>query len=168
MPTSTAISVEEYLSSPEYERFEYEAGIAYEKPMPDWDHSELCIWIGILLYKYFPQFRAGAEIRSQLKSGRWRLPDIGVKHRDFPREKYAYSPLYLAIEILSEDDTPEKLFDKCQLYHEWGVPYCWVIDGVERRVWECHRNQTFIEAAEKVNAGEIELRIEELFSCLPQ
>ena len=60
------------------------------------------------------------------------------------------------------------MFDKCKLYHEWGVPYCWVIDGMERRVWECHRNHTFTEAAEKVNAGEIKLGIEELFSCLPQ
>lgn len=48
MLATVCISVEEYLSSPEYERFEYEAGVAYEKPMPNWTHSELCAWISRL------------------------------------------------------------------------------------------------------------------------
>lgn len=166
MSVSTVISVEEYLASSEYERFEYEDGVAYEKPMPNWNHSELCIWIGILLFKYFPQFRVGAEIRSRLKPNRWRLPDVGVRHESVPPEKYAYTPLYLAIEILSEDDTPEKLFEKCRLYHEWGVPYCWVIDGLERRIWECHREQTPKLVTEEISAGDIRLPVAEVFSRL--
>lgn len=164
MSVSTVISVEEYLASPEYERFEYEDGVAYEKPLPNWNHSELCAWISHLLLMYFTQFRVGVEIRSRLKPNRWRLPDIGVRHESVPPEKYAYTPLYLAIEILSEDDTPEKMFEKCRLYHEWGVLYCWVIDGLERRAWECHRGQAPVVVAEALSAGEIRLAVEEIFS----
>lgn len=63
------------------------------------------------------------------------MPDIGVRHESVPREKYAYTPLYLAIEILS-DDTPENMFEKCRLYCEWGVLYCWVVDAEGRYIWE--------------------------------
>ena len=166
MPAATFVSVEEYLSNPEYERCEYEAGVVTEKPIPDWVHGELCLWIGHLLLLYFPQFRHGTEVRSRLKEHRWRLPDISVEPLSVPRERYAYRPTYLNIEILSEDDTKEKMFGKCRLYHEWGVPYCWVIDGEERRVWEYDRNEAPREAFGELQAGEIKLSIEEMFSRL--
>ena len=108
--------------------------------------------------------RNGSPLR--LKPDRWRLPDIAVEPFSAPRERYAYRATYLNIEVLSEDDTKDKMFEKCRLYHEWGVPYCWVIDGENRRAWECHQDQTPREVREEIGAGDIQLSIQEMFARL--
>ncbi len=160
------VSLAEYLTSPEYERCEYEAGVVTEKPMPDWIHGELCSWIAHLLLLYFPKYKNGTEVRSRLKPESWKLPDLTVALRSAPRERYAYQAPYLNVEVLSEDDNREKMFPKCRLYHEWGVPYCWVIDGENRRVWEVNRGEQPTEAVDVIRAGEIELPVNEIFSRL--
>lgn len=166
MAETTLVSVDEFLSRHEFERCEYEAGVVTEKPMPNWLHGELCTWIAHLLLLYFPGYRNGTEVRSRLREDRWRLPDIAVQSADMPRENYAYSPPHLTIEVLSERDNPDSMFEKCALYHEWGVPYCWVIDGVARRAWEFNRGYSPVEVSHTLVAGEIRLNVAEVFSRL--
>jgi Uma2 family endonuclease len=42
----------------------------------------------------------------------------------------------LCVEIVSPPDRIGKLFGKCEEYHKWGVPYCWVIDPERKIAWE--------------------------------
>lgn len=42
--------------------------------------------------------------------------------------------------------------------------HCWVIDGLERRAWECHRGQAPVVVAEALSAGEIRLAVDAIFS----
>ncbi len=166
MPTTQLVSLSEYLESAQYKRFEYEAGVVTEKPMPNWKHGDLCTWIAALILKVFPHYRAAAEVRSRLKENRWRLPDIIVDERSKRGEVYAYTPPHLCIEVLSDDDTPEKIFTKCRQYHDWGVPHCWIFDPEARIAWQFERGSEPLPVTDRIAAGEIHFGVERLFQCL--
>jgi hypothetical protein len=55
---------------------------------------------------------------------------------------------------------------KCEEYHAWGVPFCWVIDPIKRTAWEYHAASEPVRAAGTLRAGELSLNLAELFSAL--
>ena len=71
----------------------------------------------------------------------------------------------LCVEILSPSQRPSELFAKCEAYHAWGVPYCWVIDPVKKLAWEYHSDSPvqLIPATGSLQAGEIAVGCNELF-----
>ena len=52
---------------------------------------------------------------------------------------------------------------KCERYHEFGVPYCWVIDPVAKRAWEAHAGQAATEQTERLTVGELSAALNEIF-----
>ena len=68
--------------------------------------------------------------------------------------------------ILSPEDRLGALLSKCEEYHAWGVPYCRVIDPVKRTAWEYHAGSEPERFRETVSAGELSVRLEDLFSEL--
>ena len=46
---------------------------------------------------------------------------------------------------------------KCEEYHAWGVPYCWVINAEKRTGWEYHvgGEPTKIDRAGVLRAAEL-------------
>lgn len=64
------------------------------------------------------------------------MPDVVVTG-DFPGP-YPTEPAALCCEILSPEDRLGAMLSKCEEYHAWGVPYCWVVDPVRRTAWEYH------------------------------
>ena len=55
-------------------------------------------------------------------------------YRDVPDE-----PPLLCIEVVSPSQLPAEMLAKCERYHGYGVPFCWVVDPVAHRAWEYHR-----------------------------
>ncbi len=51
-------------------------------------------------------------------------------------------------------------------YHEWGVPFCWVIDAQKQKAWQYHAGgePERVERGGVLRAGELNVRLEELFS----
>lgn len=161
------VSVEEYLASPAFERYEYEGGVVTEKPMPDWKHSRLCGWIIALILKFYPEYVAGPEVRARLRPDKWRLPDVMVALlEDVKRLEYATEPPHLCIEVLSKDDELEEMKKKCDSYHEWGVPYCWILDPDKRIAWHFARGSQIQQTDQSLTAGVISLSVDIVFSCL--
>jgi len=79
---------------------------------------------------------------------------------------YAEQPIYLAVEILSPDERIGKMLAKCELYHDWGgVPYCWVLDPMQRCAWNDSRGSLPRETT-TLDAGQITLTTEQIFSIL--
>ena len=169
-PVLPQVSVEEYERTPElFERHEYVDGVLIEKPVPTNKHSELQIWLGALLLKYYSWLFIGSELHSKLRERNWRLPDLAVQKLEIGRkEKYALTPLLLTIEIRSPEDKWSEIFEKFEDYHVWGVPYCWLIDPETERTWTYHKGEDFEEVTGKgqIQAGDIQLSLEEIFSRL--
>jgi Uma2 family endonuclease len=166
MEATASLSVEEYLHTSYEPKCEYVDGVLLPKSMPTWEHALLQVWVASLIMRLFPQFAAGAEVRTKLRETEYRVPDISVDYRE-RATGYAEKPIYLAIEILSPDERIGKTFAKCELYHDWGVPYCWVVDPVQRRAWSYAKGSLPAERS-TLEAGEITLPLEQIFSILDQ
>jgi Uma2 family endonuclease len=73
----------------------------------------------------------------------WRAsaPDPTAVVREAP-PTCATEPAILCIEILSPEQRLGEMLAKCEQYHAWGVPYCWMIDpgkGSAFRYRNCSR-----------------------------
>ena len=83
----------------------------------------------------------------------------------FP-EPYPIKPVFLCCEVLSAEETLGAMLGKCEEYHEWGVPHCWVIDPEKRSAWEYHKGGEPVRVTESLRAGELSVGPQELFSAL--
>ena len=104
------------------------------------------------------------ELTLRISATKYLVPDVAVAD-DFPGP-YPTEAVRLCCEILSQDDRLATMLAKCEEYHAWGVPFCWVIDPVKRAVWEYHSGGDPIRATAKLRAGEIAVTLDELFSVL--
>jgi Uma2 family endonuclease len=70
----------------------------------------------------------------------------------------------LCVEIVSPPDRVGKLFVKCEEYHKWGVPYCWVIDPEHKIAWEYFpADLEPRKVAVYLTAGPISLDLDDVF-----
>ena len=171
--TSTPlISVEEYISrfveGGEEPMCEYIDGELLPKPMPTRGHSQVQANIIFNIGRSNgEQFEALPELTTQLRKTKFYVPDIAVEELARPiqgRYPGPGDPVFLCVEIKSPDDRIGKLFSKCEEYHTWGVPYCWIIDPERKIAWEYAPDD---EEPRKVDtalkAGPIQIALTEIF-----
>ena len=72
----------------------------------------------------------------------------------------------LCCEILSPEDRLGTMMAKCEEYHEWGVPFCWIADPVKRTAWEYHAGAEPVRVTQMLSAGEYVIGLDELFSAI--
>ena len=71
------------------------------------------------------------------------------------------------IEIVSPDQSDDELLEKCERYHAWGTPYCWVINPETKNLWEYHKGterRLLDHDAPFIAAGEIQLSVSGIFN----
>lgn len=164
------MTVDEYLKLDVKPYCEYIDGVLYQKPAPTNLHGSVQLILGSLLIAHARQFCASSEVRIKLRPGKYLIPDILVVRREDYEDTYPTKPVFLCIEIASPDDRPGQLLAKCEEYHQWGVPHCWVVDPAHRIAWIYDRDAEWVKLNEygTLIAGEIEIPLTELFSQLPQ
>lgn len=162
MSTTAQIPVEEYLRHSEKPNCEYKDGVLYPKAMPTKFHSIIQRVLMTLLQNQGVQ--AFPELTVRISPTRYLVPDIAVAG-DFPGP-YATEPVLLCCEILSPEDRLGAMLGKCEEYHAWGVPFCWVIDPVKRTAWEYHSPAEPERVTTTLRAGDLTVDLEELFSAL--
>jgi Uma2 family endonuclease len=164
---TTLVPVEEYLRNLNDTRCEYLDGVMIEKPMPTWMHAVLQAWMSALIMRQYPKYLAGGEVHFRLRSNEFRLPDIAVQRREIiEKESYAEQPPAVCVEILSPEDRIGGIFVKCERYHDWGVPVCWVIDPIKRRAWTYERGGEPAQQTDVLVASDIRLSLVDVFSIL--
>src|SRR5690349_21118373 len=127
MAVETLISVEEYLNTSYDPDVEYVDGVLVERNVGDWLHSLIQSNIIFALRLKYPHVYAVAELRSETRATRYRLPDVCVLLAR-PETKYLVEAAFVAIEILSEDDRMSRTIEKLKEYEQKGVKHIWVID----------------------------------------
>jgi Uma2 family endonuclease len=96
-----------------------------------------------------------------------RIPDLVFAAPEARFEKgILIDPPLLCIEILSPSQRPSELFAKCEAYHSWGVPYCWIVDPIKKLAWEYHSEAPLklLAPDASLQAGEISVGLSELFA----
>src|SRR5580693_6398201 len=163
MSTTALMPVEEYLRYSEKPNCEYRDGVLYPKAMPTTFHGLLQLALLIALNRRGLQ--TAPEVTVKICPTKYLVPDVvaaAVLQNPYPTE-----PVLLCCEVLSPEDRLGAMLNKCEEYHAWGVPYCWVIDPVKRTAWEYHSGGEPERASTALRAGENFVSLEELFSALP-
>jgi Uma2 family endonuclease len=162
MSTAALVSVDDYLCRTEKPYCEYLDGILYPKAMPTKPHALLQFFLVTLLRKQ--GFEALSEVTVRLSDTKFLIPDV-IAARTI-RSPYPTEAVELCIEILSPTDRLGATLAKCEIYHTWGVPFCWVIDPEKQTAWQYHagREPERVGQGGIIEAGELNVRLEELFS----
>jgi len=130
MSTATHIPVEVYLRSSYEPDAEYVDGEIEERPMGENDHSAwqdaICSWFRQHARDW--NVRVRPELRIQVATTRFRVPDVTVLHRDQPTEQIVTHPPLAVFEVLSPEDRMQRLKRKLEDYRTMGIQEIWVID----------------------------------------
>jgi Uma2 family endonuclease len=170
MSTSALMTVDEYLKLDVKPYCEYIDGVLHQKPMPTSYHSLIQMLLGALLTIRAQQFYTVAEVHVRIRPGKYLVPDLAMMRREMFEHPYPTKPVFLCIEIASPEDRPGQLLAKCEEYHAWGAPHCWIVDPERRVAWIYDRDADWVKLDESgtLVAGEVEIPLPELFSQLPK
>jgi Uma2 family endonuclease len=164
MSSATLVSVADYLRRTEKPTCEYDEGVLSPKSMPTKIHSLLqYILVGMLRGQAVDALH---EVMVRISSTQFLVPDvIAAKKIEDP---YPTEPVELCVEILSPDDRIGAMLAKCERYHAWGVPHCWVIDPEKRSAWQYDKDGEPIPVSSKgvLRAGVLEVSLPTLFAGL--
>lgn len=166
------VSVEEYIArfvdGNEKPMCEYVDGELIPKSMPTRKHGKVQANI---IYQFrahwSQQFDPIPELTARPRETQFYIPDIAVEDKTKPvagRYPGPNDPVFLCVEILSPPDRIGKLIAKCEEYHRWGVPYCWIIDPERKKAWEYAPDDREPRVAQaQLTAGPIALQVAEVF-----
>jgi Uma2 family endonuclease len=171
--TSTSlVPIEEYIArfveGGEKPIYEYMDGVLLPKSMGTKKHSQVQANITKLIgNRYDETLNPLPELTARIRDTQFYVPDLAIEDLANPiRGRYPgpEDPVLLCVEIVSPPDRVGKLFGKCEEYHKWGVPYCWVIDPERRIAWEYFRDDFEPRKIEEnLTAGPISLSIDDVF-----
>jgi Uma2 family endonuclease len=130
MATTTHVPVEVYLRSSYEPDAEYVDGLIEERAVGEYDHAAwqeaICFWFRQHAHDW--NVRVKPELRIQVSPTRFRVPDVTVLDRAQPIEQIVTHPPVAVFEILSPEDTMQRLKRKLEDYRTMGIPEVWVID----------------------------------------
>ena len=158
----TLVSVEEYLKYSGKPNCEYIDGVLRPKSMATGIHGLIQFLLTMLLRNQ--GIDARPEVTVRLGSTRFLIPDVIAA--DTIPDTYPNGPVTLCIEILSPDDRLGVALAKCEEYHAWGVPYCWVIDPVKQTGWkyDAQSDPVKVESGGTLRAGNLAIQLVDIFS----
>jgi Uma2 family endonuclease len=127
---TTFITVEEYLRRSFDPDAEYVEGEIEERTVGEFDHS---IWQKAIVFWFELQAKSGQirvcpELRVQVASDCFLVPDVTLLDRNLPIEQIVTHPPVAVFEILSPADTLKRVMAKCGRYERMGIGTVLVID----------------------------------------
>ncbi|HZP07220.1 MAG TPA: Uma2 family endonuclease [Terracidiphilus sp.] len=132
---TTHVPLEVYLTTAFEPDAEYVNGVIEERSMGEYDHSSwqhaLELWFAGHAQEW--GIRVRPELRIQVSEGNFRVPDVTVLDRNLPIEQVITHPPLAVFEILSPDDTVNRLLTKLAQYEQMGVRTILVIDPKDGR-----------------------------------
>jgi Uma2 family endonuclease len=111
---------------------EYWFGESVPKAMPTWIHG-LLQGILVQLFKELG-YRSGSEVKLKISPDFEPIPDVIATSHEIELP-YPTKPVDVVLEILSPEDSFQRVVRKCRLYAEWGVSNVVVLDPEGREGW---------------------------------
>ncbi len=130
MATLAPVPVELYLHSSYEPDAEFVDGEVELRPTGEYDHAT---W-QYAIQKWFDQrarewnLRVRSELRVQVNSTRYRVPDVVVFDRDRPVEQILTHPPVAVFEILSPEDSVTRILNKLADYAAMDIRNVFVVD----------------------------------------
>jgi Uma2 family endonuclease len=168
MAVAAMVTLEEYLSTSYDPDREYVDGRLIERNVGTNKHSFLQLNIAMALQAQV--LRTYVELRFQVKSNRYRIPDVlTLAPGQKLREPYRRDTPWIVVEIVSPEDRAADMDAKLQDYFDAGVPNIWVVDPRTRTltVHEPGRKFTVSDRVETVD-GTVSIEVADLFRRLDE
>ena len=129
MSARTLISVEDYLATAYEPDCDYVDGHIEERNVGEVTHARLQARITAYLLTHYEVkgLVVMTEVRVQVRTGRFRVPDVCVTVGE-PGEEVLTKPPFICLEILSPEDRMSRVEVRINDYLAMGVPYVWVLD----------------------------------------
>jgi Uma2 family endonuclease len=130
MATTTHVPVEVYLRSSYEPDAEYVDGKIEERPMGEFDHAAWQAAILKWFWRHEAEWRVRVlpELRIQVSPTRFRVPDVTVLDRTQTKEQIITHPPVAVFEVLSPEDTIQRLTSRLEDYRIMGIPEIWVVN----------------------------------------
>src|SRR5579862_3356027 len=130
MSTSTHVPIEVYLRSSYEPDAEYVDGEIEERPVGERDHAAWQAAIQKWFWKHEREWNINAllELRIQVAPTRFRVPDVAILDSSAPVEQITTHAPIAVFEVLSPEDTVQRLKHKLEDYAAMGIPQIWVVD----------------------------------------
>jgi Uma2 family endonuclease len=130
-------SVREYLTTSYRPDCEYVDGRIEERNLGEYDHGLLQTILGYLFMTHRDDWgvQVVTDVRTQVKSRRFRVPDLSVLRAGAPRERIITHPPLIVIEILSPEDRLSRFEVRIEDYLAFGVENIWIIDPESRTAY---------------------------------
>jgi Uma2 family endonuclease len=146
MATTAHIPVEAYLRSDYQPDAEYIDGVIVERPVGEDDHSAwqeaICAWFRQHADTW--NIRIRPELRVQVKSANFLVPDVAILNAALPRERIATHPPVAVFEVLSPENTNREMQRKYGLYQAMGIPHIWIVNPENGR-WQRYEEGSLTE-----------------------
>lgn len=126
----THVPLEVYLRTSYEPDAEYVDGVIEERPMGENEHSAwqhaLELWFGQHAKEW--GIRVRPELRVQVSISRFRVPDVAILDRNRPTERFATHPPIAVFEILSPEDSLNRMMTKLADYERMGIKTILLLD----------------------------------------
>ena len=170
MLAKTQIGVEEYLALafPDRPEPDYVHGEVVERSLPTPIHSQIQVLLGQLFAPLQAQVRLVlmSEVRARIEPDLFRIIDFAVYRDTRPDGRYATSPAFVAIEIVSPDDSYNNLTQRLEDYRRWGVSHIWLVDPWLKRVYEYSQLGLLQQPALRLPEFDFSIATQDLFEIL--
>jgi Uma2 family endonuclease len=137
MSTAVTVPLQEYLDTVYRPDREYIDGEVLERSLGEVDHSRFQMLLSNYLYSRENQWGIVVlpEQRVQVRTTRYRVPDITVVSGPIPTTPILFQPPFLCVEILSRGDSMDSVQERIDDYLAFGVPHVWVINPRKPRAF---------------------------------
>ncbi len=135
MSTAALVPLSDYLSRNVDPDCEYLEGRLVERNLGEISHGDAQGRTYAFVLFNQRGFWAGVEIRVQVRSDRYRVPDVVVVRGGRPSGRIITSPPEIAVEVLSPEDRAAEVQDKIDDYLQFGIQAVWLIDPERQRAW---------------------------------
>jgi Uma2 family endonuclease len=165
MAVETFVSVEEYLHTSYRPDCDYVDGQVQERNLGELSHGRLQLRVGawFIIREARLGIKAVSEVRMQINSSRFRVPDLMVLSAGAPREEVVTVAPLLCIEILSKSDSLSLIWDRIEDYFGIGVPVSWIIDPIRRHAWIATPGNLSKAPDAILRASHIEMPLDDVF-----
>ncbi|HEX4322903.1 MAG TPA: Uma2 family endonuclease [Acidobacteriaceae bacterium] len=146
MATATHAPLEVYLRSAYDPDAEYIDGEIRERPIGEDDHSAwqdaICAWFRSRMDEW--NIRVRPELRVQVESVHYLVPDVAILDGTNPKERIATLPPSAVFEVWSPENKVRDMMRKLDLYAQMGIPQIWLIDPSDP-VWQRFENGKLVD-----------------------
>jgi Uma2 family endonuclease len=161
------IGVEKYLGLSFDDRPEpdYIDGAVVERALPTVLHSRVKALLALLFEPLSNRVRLTMMLglRLRIEPRLFRIVDFAIYLGSRPEGRYATTPAFVTIEIISADDCFVDVTQRLQDYRRWGVPYVWLVDPQLKRLYEYTEAGLLQYASLRLSEFDFEISAQELF-----